>query len=57
MATPADTAAPSPEDRKKITALLIIYLSALQNGPALPDGEWNAAEEMKMRLYAELPQP
>ena len=36
-------AEPTTEDRKKITALLIIYLSALQNGPGLSDGSWAAA--------------
>jgi len=46
---------PTIEDRKKITALLIIYLSALQNGPGLEDGMWQAAEEMKERLASELP--
>jgi len=45
---------PTPEDRKKITALLIIYLAALQNGPSLADGMWNAAEDMKNRLSQEL---
>jgi len=50
-----DTPTPTPEARKRITALLIVYLSALQNGPALLDTEWAAAEEMKERLAAELP--
>lgn len=53
MDTPAEPA-PTTEDRTKITALLIVYLAALQNGPKLPDGQWAAAEEMKLRLYAEL---
>lgn len=52
MDSPAE---PTPDARKKITALLIIYLSALQNGPAVSDSEWAAAEEMKERLAAELP--
>jgi hypothetical protein len=51
MDTPAE---PTPADRKKIAALLIVYLAALQNGPGLPDGQWNAAEEMKERLSQEL---
>jgi hypothetical protein len=46
---------PTPQDRQKVIALLIVYLSALQNGPGLPDGEWAAAEEMKLRLHSELP--
>lgn len=50
-----DTPAPTPDARKRITALLIVYLSALQNGPATPDAEWAAAEEMKERLASELP--
>lgn len=51
-----DTPAPTPAARHRITALLIVYLSALQNGPALPDDEWTAAEEMKLRLQTELPE-
>jgi hypothetical protein len=51
----SDPAEPTPDDRKKINALLIIYLSALQNGPGVDDGEWAAAEEMKERLATELP--
>jgi hypothetical protein len=49
-----DANPPSTDDRKKIAALLIIYLAALQNGPGLEDGIWNAAEEMKNRLTQEL---
>ena len=52
MDTPVE---PTADDRKKVTALLIIYLAALQNGPDLPDGQWAAAQEMKERLAAELP--
>jgi len=52
MDTPAE---PAAKDRERITALLIIYLGALQNGPGLEEGQWAAAEEMKDRLYAELP--
>jgi hypothetical protein len=52
MDTPAE---PTDADRKKITALLVIYLSAIQNGPALEEGMWHAAEEMKQRLASELP--
>lgn len=54
MDTPADTPQPTAEDRRKITALLIVYLAALQNGPELSEGQWAAAEEMKLRLYSEL---
>lgn len=54
MDTPAEPQA-TPQSRQKIAALLVIYLSALQNGPATPDDEWAAAEEMKNRLATELP--
>lgn len=46
---------PTPEARKKIAALLVIYLSALQSGPGVDESEWAAAEEMKERLASELP--
>jgi hypothetical protein len=51
MSEPAATT----QSRQKIAALLIIYLNALQNGPAMPEEEWAAAEEMKERLAQELP--
>lgn len=45
---------PTPESRKHITALTIIYLSAIQQGPGTTDENWAAAEELKQRLAAEL---
>lgn len=51
-----ETPQPTPESRQHITALTIIYLTALQNGPGTSDENWAAAEELKQRLAAELPQ-
>jgi len=47
------TTEPTPEGRKKIAALLVIYINALQHGPELTDPEWAAAEEIKTRIAAE----
>lgn len=51
----SDLPKPTPAARERIAALLIVYLSGIQNGPGLKDEEWAAAQEMKDRLNAELP--
>ena len=47
-------AVPTKKERDRITSLLIVYLTALQDSPTLTDGEWHSAEDMKARLHAEL---
>ncbi len=53
---PDKTPTPTPESRQQIIALTIIYLNAIQNGPGTTDENWAAAQELKERLAAELPQ-
>ena len=50
-----DTPTPTPEASRKIVALLVVYLNALQQSPGLTETEWAAADEMKNRLAQELP--
>lgn len=50
----SDTPTATPEARRKITALMIIILSGLQQAPGFSDEEWAAAEELKNRLDQEL---
>jgi len=51
----SDTApTPTPEARTKITALMIVILSGLQQAPGFTEEEWAAAEELKNRLDQEL---
>lgn len=44
---------PSKEDEQVILALLIKYLTAIQQSPTLTDGQWKAAENTKQRLNTE----
>jgi hypothetical protein len=46
---------PTPDSKKKIASLVVIYLAALQQSPVLEDTEWAAAEELKNRIASEIP--